>query len=101
MGLRGGGGGGGEGLSLAICMMSSMQEGNQAGGGGGAYGKPLCWAYGEGKTATAKKREKKRNLERGTHISTETNCGGAQPMRARASQSRPTNGRWSGCARLA
>lgn len=86
MRLRGGGGGGGEGLSLAICMMSSMQEGN-----GGAYGKPLCRAYGEGKTAA-----KKKNLERGTHISTETNCGGAQPMSARASQSRPTNGRAGG-----
>lgn len=56
---------------------------------GGAYGKPLCRAYGEGKTAAAKKKK----LERGTHISTETNCGGAQPMSARASQSRPTNGR--------
>lgn len=38
----------------------------------------------------------KKNLERGTHISTETNCGGTQPMSARASQSRPTNGRAGG-----
>lgn len=53
MRLRGGGGGGGEGLSLAICMMSSMQEGN----GGGAFGKPLCRAYGEGKTAAAAKKK--------------------------------------------
>lgn len=70
-GGAGGGGAGGGGLSLAICMMSSMQEGN-----GGLMGNHCAGLMGKVKLLPRK------NLERGTHISTETNRSGAQPMSA-------------------
>lgn len=58
-------------------------------------------AYGEGKNCRGEKEGKKKNKKIGSaapNISTETNCGGARPMRARFFQSGATNGRRSGCA---
>lgn len=56
MRLRGGGGGGGgEGLSLAICMMSSMQEGNGGWGVGGLMGNHCAGLMGKVKLLLQKK----------------------------------------------
>lgn len=80
-GAAGGGGGGEEGLSLAICMMRSMQQGN--GGGGGLMGNHCVGLMGKVKLLPRKREEKKKIWSAAPNISTETNCSGVWPMRAR------------------